>query len=76
MRGIISKVKADVLAFWNVPLVSRAIHAFWEAAVASLLVTVFAAHNSTDVKASLIGAVSLGLSAVKTMFWSYVKGQK
>lgn len=76
MHGIIAKLKADLLAFWNVPLVSRAIHTFWQAALSYVIVMALAPHASIDARLALMGAVGAGLSAVKTMGVSYLQGLK
>ena len=76
MKALLAKAKAALLAFWNIPLVSRALHTFWQAALSFVIVSALAPHASVDVKVTLMGALSAGLSAVKTMAWAYIQGLK
>lgn len=76
MKAFFTKAKALLIAFWSIPLVSRALHTFWQAIVSYLIVAALAPHASLDVKLTLMGAIGAGLSAVKTMTVAYIQGLK
>lgn len=82
MKGILSTLKSWLLAVWSMPIVSRAVHTFWQAFLAVFIVGIspimpmVLGHSYGDAKTavlSLIGAaVAAGLSAAKTvvvMWW-------
>lgn len=70
MKNLIIKLKA----VWGIPLVSRALHTFWQGALAVLIVGLLNVHSTGDAKLLLVGSIAAGLSAVKTMAVSYIKG--
>jgi hypothetical protein len=72
MKNLGTKLKALLTN----PVISRALHTFWQGALAVLLVGLLGVHTTGDAKLLLIGAVAAGLSAVKTMAVSYIKGQR
>lgn len=56
------------------PTVAKAFHTFYQAALGVLVVGLFAAHSSTDVKALLVAAVAAGVSAVKSSLVARLRG--
>lgn len=81
MKALSIKLKTALAAFWNVPLVSRALHTFWQSflAVFTLGITgVLSAHSVPTIEdaamALIVASVAAGLSAVKTMAIAYVQG--
>lgn len=69
-------LKSKLSAFIHDTLISRALHTAWQAALAVLVVSLTSAHSSADVRLALIAAVGAGLSAIKTLALSYIKGLK
>lgn len=87
MRGYIKKIEANLEAIWRIPLVSRAVHTYWQAFLAvfmlgitGVLATAMKSHSvplTEDATLALIVAsIAAGLSAVKTVIVGYVQGQK
>jgi arginine exporter protein ArgO len=76
MKNLFIKAKAAVIAFLAIPLVSRALHTFWQAVLSYLIVSALAPNATVDTKILLMGALGAGLSAVKTMAIAYVQGLK
>ncbi|HEV7236875.1 MAG TPA: hypothetical protein VGN15_11875 [Ktedonobacteraceae bacterium] len=74
MKDVLAKVKSEAIAFLAIPLVSRALHTFWQAVLSYLIVSALAPQATVDTKILLMGALGAGLSAVKTMAVSYVQG--
>lgn len=60
------KLKAFLQTQLQRPLVAKAVHTFWQAALAYLLVGIVAAKSPAEIKMVLIGALGAGFSAVKS----------
>ena len=86
MKGILSTLKSWLLAVWSMPIVSRAVHTFWQAFLAVFVAGVtpimpmVLGHSYGDAKAAmfaLIGAaLAAGFSAAKTAVVLWWKAKK
>lgn len=86
MKGILSTLKSWLLAVWSMPIVSRAVHTFWQAFLAVFvagitpIMPMVLGHSYGDAKAAmfaLIGAaLAAGFSAAKTAVVLWWKAKK
>lgn len=87
MKRLLSNVKSALLALWAIPLVSRAVHTFWQAFLAvfalgatGVLSVALQTHSVPATEdatiALLVAAIAAGLSALKTFAVAYVESLK
>lgn len=84
MKKLLSNVKSALVALWSIPLVSRAVHTFWQAflavfalGVTGVLSVALQTHSVPATEdaliALLVAAIAAGLSALKTMIIAYAQ---